>query len=66
MDLIRTLLSRVGALFGTRKLDASLDEELRAHIDLAMEEHMARGVPEAAARQLAQREFGGVTQVREI
>jgi predicted permease len=65
MDMVRTLLSRIAAIFRTRKLDASLDEELRAHIDLAVEEHMRRGEPEAEARRLALREFGGVTQVRE-
>jgi predicted permease len=62
---IRSLFSRIAATFRGRSLDASLDEELRAHIDLAVEEHMRRGVQEADARRLALREFGGVTQVRE-
>jgi predicted permease len=65
MDLVRTLLSRIAAIFRARPLDASLDEELSAHIDLAVEDHIARGVPEAEARRLAMREFGGVTQARE-
>src|ERR1700757_5023624 len=65
MDLVRTLLSRVAALFRGRKLDASLDEELRGHIELAIEEQVRRGMPEAEARRIALREFGGVTQVRE-
>ncbi|UWZ85437.1 ABC transporter permease [Occallatibacter riparius] len=65
MDLVRSLLSRMVAMFQRRRLDASLDEELRVHIDLAIEEQMRRGVPEAEARRLALREFGGVTQVRE-
>jgi predicted permease len=65
MHLLRTLLSRIAAIFRTRKLDDSLDEELRAHIELAIEEHMRRGMPETEARRLALREFGGVTQVRE-
>jgi predicted permease len=65
MDLIRTLLSRILALFRTRSLDASLDEELSAHIDLAVEDHVRRGMPQAEARRLAMREFGGVAQTRE-
>jgi predicted permease len=65
MDRFRSLLSRIAAIFKRRSLDASLDEELRAHIDLAVEEHVRRGVPEAEARRLALKEFGGVTQVRE-
>ncbi len=65
MDMVRTLFSRIAAMFRSRKLDASLDEELGTHIDLAVEEHMRRGVPEDEARRLALREFGGITQVRE-
>jgi predicted permease len=65
MDMVRTLLSRIAAIFRSRKLDASLDEELSAHIDLATEDRVRRGMPEAEARRLALREFGGITQVRE-
>lgn len=65
METIRTLLSRTCALFRTRSLDAVLDEEMRAHIDLAIEDLVGRGVPEAEARRIALCEFGGVTQIRE-
>jgi hypothetical protein len=43
MDLIRTLLSRAQRSSAARKLDADLDEELRAHIDLAIEENRSAG-----------------------
>ena len=65
MDWIRILLSRFAALFRNKKLDADLDEELRAHIDLAIQEHRRRGMNEQQARTAALRAFGGVTQVRE-
>ena len=65
MDLIRTLLSRFRALLHRRELDAELDEELRAHIDLAVEENLRRGMTPQEARTAALREFGGVTQTRE-
>jgi putative ABC transport system permease protein len=65
MDRIRTLLSRLAALFGRQKLDADLDDELRAHIDLAVEENVRRGMSAEAARTAALREFGGMTQTRE-
>ncbi len=65
MDWLRTSISRGASLFGRRKMDAEFDEELRAHIDLAIAENLRRGVPEAEARTTALREFGGVTQVRE-
>ena len=36
MERIRMLLSRCAALFRGRKPDDELDEELRAHIELAV------------------------------
>ncbi len=65
MSWIRVLLSRCSAFFRSRQLDADLDEELRAHIELAIEEHRAHGMTEQQARTAALRAVGGVTQVRE-
>lgn len=65
MEIPRTLFSRITALFHTRPLDATLDEELASHIELATEEYVRLGVSEAEARRLALRDFGGVTQTRE-
>jgi hypothetical protein len=53
MDWIRVLLSRSAALFRSKKLDADLDQELRAHIDLAIEENRGRGMNEPEARSAA-------------
>jgi predicted permease len=65
LNWTRTLLSRCAAFFGARRLDADLDEELRAHIDLAVAENLKRGLTRDEARGAALREFGGVTQVAE-
>ncbi len=65
MELIRILLNRVAGLFRRRKLDADLDEELRAHIELAVEENLKRGLSRDQARTAALREFGGVAQAKE-
>ena len=65
MDQIRTLLSRCASLFRRQRLDEDLDQELRSHIQLAMEENMQRGMSEPEARTAALRAFGGVTQTRE-
>src|ERR1700691_2474575 len=65
MDWIRILLSRGAALFRRKKLDTDLDEELRTHIELAIEENRARGMNEPQARTAALRAFGGITQIRE-
>ena len=65
MDLISILLSRCAALFGKRELDGDLDEELRSHIDFAVEENLKLGMTPQQARTAAFREFGGVTQTKE-
>ncbi|HVU48146.1 MAG TPA: ADOP family duplicated permease [Terracidiphilus sp.] len=65
MDWLRIAGSRCAALFRTRKLDVDLDEELRAHIELAAEENVRRGMTVEEARTAALRTFGGVTQTRE-
>ena len=62
---MRTLLSRLSALFRTRRLDSQLDDEVRFHIDMLVQEHVRRGMPEAAARAAALRSFGGVVQMKE-
>jgi predicted permease len=66
MGWIRVLMSRFGSMFRRRELDARLDEELGAHIELAMQEHVRRGMTADEARTAALREFGGVTQTREV
>jgi predicted permease len=65
MDLLRTLLSRVAAVFQPHKLDRELDEELRVHIELAVAENHRRGMSPKEARREALRSFGGITQIRE-
>jgi predicted permease len=65
MDWVRTLLSRLAALFRGRSLDADLDDELRAHIELATAENIRKGVSPDDARTTALRAFGGIAQVRE-
>ena len=65
MEWVRVVLSRCGAFLRRQKLDEDLDEELRAHIDLAIEENVKRGMNAQEARRVAMREFGGVTQTKE-
>jgi predicted permease len=65
MERVRTLWKQLLALFGRRDADAELDEELRAHVEMAAEEHRRRGMSGETARLAALREFGGITQIRE-
>lgn len=67
MGWIHVLLSRCAGLFGSRKeKDEELDEELRSHIEMATEEHHRHGLSTEEARARALREFGSVTQWKEI
>ena len=65
MDWIRVLLNRATAHFTKNKLDRDLDDELRSHIELAVEENRKRGMSADTARTAALKEFGGMTQTKE-
>jgi putative ABC transport system permease protein len=65
MRFLRMLLMRVRALVRGDAVDRELGEEIGAHLDRLVEEHMARGVPAGEARALALREFGPVSRIVE-
>jgi predicted permease len=65
LSAMRAIVTRAEALFGRRDGDADLDDELRAHIEMAAADNRRRGMSEAEARREALRSFGGVTQTRE-
>jgi putative ABC transport system permease protein len=64
--MMRTLWSRIRALFVRRVLDARLDEEVRAHLELLAADYERRGATPAQARLAARRAFGGVEQMKEV
>lgn len=65
MEFFLILWHRLRALVTSKKRDAELEEELRAHIALAAEEHQRRGLSEDEAHRRALIELGGLTQTRE-
>jgi predicted permease len=65
MDFVRMLIRRLASLFRGRNLDIELEEELCAHLDLAVEENVRYGMTRKEARTAALRSFGGVAQVKE-
>ncbi|MGO9940697.1 MAG: ADOP family duplicated permease [Terracidiphilus sp.] len=65
MSTLRRFTGRLLAFVAHRRLDAELDAELSAHIDLATEEGIQRGLPPAVARRRALLAFGGIQQARE-
>ena len=64
MSGVRRGFWRFLSFFRGRRLDAELDEEMRAHLHLAIDELVERGVPPAEARRRALVQFGGVEQAR--
>src|SRR5437762_8393870 len=53
-------------LFGKRKREKELDEEVRCHLEMAAREREERGEASVEAERAARREFGNVGLVREM
>jgi predicted permease len=66
MRAIQILVNRVLSLFGRQQLEADLDDEVHAHLELLADEHVRRGLNPQQARLAARRDFGGVEQMKEI
>ena len=58
-------MRRLLALFRTRRLDRELDDEVRAHLELAERDAMAAGLSPEEARRDARRRFGSVERMTE-
>lgn len=65
-ELLRTLVQRLAALFRRQRLEEDLDEELRSHLELAIELNVRKGMSAVDARHEALRSFGGVERTKEI
>ena len=65
MTRLRQMLFRLQPFFRRRKIEAELSEEMRAHLEMATDAKIAAGMSPEDARHAAQREFGGVDQVKE-
>jgi predicted permease len=65
MSSIRRGLLRLWSFFRKRPLDDDLQEEMAAHIELAIEEKMRSGISRQEARRQAMIRFGGVMQAQE-
>ena len=61
-----TLIRRLAALFRRERLEADLDAEVRAHLEMAAEMNRRSGMSAEEARREALRSFGGVEQTKEL
>lgn len=53
-------------LYSRRRREAELEEEIRGHLEMAAQDHTARGESPEEAAYAARREFGNATLVKEI
>ena len=57
---------RLLGLFGKKRRDAEMTEEIQQHLDALIERNLVRGLSASEARNTALRQFGGVEQIKEI
>ena len=65
MPLLVKFRSFLRNLFWSRLVDVDLDQEVRAHLDLLIEENLPAGMSPKEARRTARMELGGIEQVKE-
>ena len=62
---LRVLVSRLFALFRSRRIAGDFDEEIQSHLDLLTEDYIRQGLEPEDALRAARLKLGGVTQLRE-
>src|SRR5690349_19775224 len=65
MISLRILLAKVRGLFLKRRLEQEMEDEIAAHLEMQIADHLRQGMTPEEARYLALRKFGGVEQVKE-
>jgi len=65
MSMLSDLLYRVRALFGRRRMESDLDDELRFHVEREAEKYRRAGMSDEQARRQARIAFGGHEQMKE-
>ena len=65
MNPLHSFWARLGALFRRRQWEDDMAEEMRLHLEGRTAENIAAGMSADEARYAAQREFGGIEQIKE-
>ena len=63
--MIARLVASLRGLFGRRRIDAEIAEELQDHLEREIEAQRRRGLSPTEARRVALRDLGGLTQTIE-
>jgi putative ABC transport system permease protein len=62
---LRALAARLRGLFGVRRADQEIDDEIETHLRLLTERYVRQGMSEAEAAWAARRQFGNITLLKE-
>lgn len=62
---MRTFFSRLADVVLRRSRERRMQDEMQAHLDLLIDEHMAAGLSRGDATLAARKAFGGVDQIKE-
>jgi predicted permease len=65
MTWLRIFIHRLCGLFLKRKMERDLEDEIRSHLDMQIEDNLRLGMNQEEARYEALRKFGGVEHVKE-
>src|SRR5262245_53556729 len=65
MTWLRIFIHRLCGLFLKRKMERDLEDEIRGHLDMQIEDNLRQGMSLEEAERAARRSFGGVAQVKE-
>ncbi|HEX6546098.1 MAG TPA: ABC transporter permease, partial [Bryobacteraceae bacterium] len=65
MSWATVVTARLRGLFGHRRLERELDDEVRFHLEMQIEDNLKAGMNPAAARYAALCSFGGVERMKE-
>ena len=63
---LRVLLHRLLGIFQRGKRDHELDDEIKSHLEMQVDDNVRRGMSLEEARYAARRSFGGVDQIKEL
>src|ERR687897_1881978 len=66
MNAFRAFLRRLTALARARQHERDLEEQIASHLAEATDDYIARGLSRDDARRAALRDFGGVTQTKQV
>jgi putative ABC transport system permease protein len=63
---LRALVARLRELFGNRRADRELDDEIETHLRLLTERFVRQGMTQEEAAWAARRQFGNITLLQEV